>query len=172
MWEVYFERTSLSWENIWWYVDFTHIISSHLWYDLMKMYMLAKLIICVLIGVTIVAAFFVAKINFNYFEDTFFACQVINKLNKNAHAEKNFAVKSPFILPNGNPPVRNWKPRVVLNGPDSTGAKDNGSKRRSPKRFDAVITTFLIQINDLADELSSIKLLVDEIRKLPNTRKV
>ena len=73
----------------------------------MKMYMLAKLIICVLIGVTIVTTFFVAKINFNYFEDTFFACQVINKLNKNAHAEKNFAVKSPFILPNGNLPVRN-----------------------------------------------------------------
>ena len=48
-------------KEIWIYVDITPIISSHLRFDMMEIYLMTLLIICVLIGQTIVATFFVAN---------------------------------------------------------------------------------------------------------------
>ena len=39
-------------------MDSGHIINSHIQFDLMENYLMTKLIICVLIGLTIVATFF------------------------------------------------------------------------------------------------------------------
>ena len=41
--------------------DNVHIISSHLRFDLMEIYLMTKLKICVLIGLTVVATFLVAN---------------------------------------------------------------------------------------------------------------
>ena len=48
-------------KDIWRYVDITPIISSHLRFDMMEIYLITLLIICVLIGQTVVATFFVAN---------------------------------------------------------------------------------------------------------------
>ena len=57
-------------------MDIAHIISSRLRFDLIEIYLMTKLIICVLIGLTVVATFIV---HLNYFEEKYFVSWAINK---------------------------------------------------------------------------------------------
>ena len=87
-------------------MDIARIISSHFRFNPMAIYLLKKLIICVLMG----------RNNCGYVfgrELIKFILTILKRnislakpqTNKNAHAQINSVAKSSFILPNGNPPL-------------------------------------------------------------------